>query len=491
MKILNNLQAYCIILLFIVFFFAPLNSFFSQDDFYHLRQVMDKKIRELPYLFIPSFSAEQTFYRPLSREVYNFTMYSLFNLSPLPYHLVNLLLILLISWLISRFVLISTKQKLIAFFSFIIYLFNSIHSVELYYLSSVQTLLSTTFVLLSLINYLYYLRSTRFRLIVCSLICYILAVLSHESASVALLLLLFLELAINKNISGLEIKKIILRLLPFIVILIARFIIFYSSKGLPDQLVYQPNFSYVSIVNTFSWFTLWSFGLPEMLTDFMTLTLKIDPNLIKFYGNFVSIVFPLFIIFLSLNLLIIFLLRKKIFTSRLFFYFLSAFIISLSPFLFFPQHKFSYYLSLPLVWFSILLGYILNLVWVEYRKLKIAVISLLVIFLVISFQTTSLNKDTHWAAKRAKAAEFILNDIRERYPAVEKGTIFYIKNDPNYPVISKEWGTSSKQAFYILSGSDAFKLLYKDPTINVYYEDIGKPPPLPENTIVYTAKFPY
>lgn len=452
---------------------------------------MDKNISDIPSFFIPALSPEQTFYRPLSREVYNFVMYSIFNLSPLPYHLVNLSLVLLIAglmyWLIFKF----TNKKIIAIFSSFIYLFNSIHSVELYYVSSVQTLLSTTFVLYSLISYLYYLRLKRTKLMVYSMLGYFLAVLSHESAIVVVFLLLALEFILNKNIFRKDVKKLLFRLFPFTVILIARLLIFTTSYGLPNQIVYQPNFSLGSIANTFSWFTLWSFGLPEMLTDFMTLTLKINPNLLKYYGSFVRNVFPLFIIFLSFSLLMIVILRKKLFTIGIFMYFIFAFIFSLSPFIFFPQHKFSYYLSLPLVWFSVSLGYIFSSFWTEYKKLRIIVVSLLAIFLIISFQTITLNKDTHWSAKRAKAAEAILNNIKQAYPIVEKGTTFYIKNDPNYPAISKEWGTSSRQAFYILSGSDAFKLLYKDPTINVYFEDMEKPSNLPENSISYIAKFPY
>ena len=97
---------------------------------------------------------------------------------------------------------------------------------------------------------------------------------------------------------------------------------------------------------------------------------------------------------------------------------------------------------------------------------------LIISHLTISFQTKEINKITYWAAKRAEAAKFIINTTKEKFPKVIEGQIFYIKNDPNYPVISKEWGSSSKQAFYILSGSDAFKLLYNDPKIKVYFEDM-------------------
>lgn len=477
----NRLLVFLIPLL-VLFFYNPISSYFSQDDFYHLRQIMDKKVVDLPSFFIPSLSPEQTFYRPFSREVFNFIMYALFNLSPLPYHLVNLLLIFVVGWLIFWLVLTLTKNNLQAFFSTLLYLFNSVHSLELYYLSSVQTLFSTVLILLCLISYLLYLKQKRVKFLIYSLSSYILAVLSHESAVVGFFLILGLEILINKMVS----KRILL----FAFVLLTRGLVVILGNNLPAQAVYQPNFTPVNIVNSFSWFSLWSFGLPEMLTDFMTLTLKINPNLFKYYESFIKVVFPLFIIFVSLNLFIVIIFRKKILTSKLFLYLLLAFIFSLGPFLFFPQHRFSYYLSLPLVWFSIILGLLLSFAWSK-QRLKVIVICQIIIFLIISFKTVSLNKDTNWAAKRARAAQVILSDVRSLYPKVGVGTTFYIKNDSNYPVISREWGSSSKQAFYILSGSDAFQLLYKDSTIKVYFEDIDGPKFLPKDVITYTAKFPF
>jgi len=459
---------------------------------------MNKNISDLVPLLLPSATPEQTFYRPLSRELYNFVMYSTFGLSSLPYHLINLLLIFVIGGLVFWFTNLFTKQKLVAIFSTLLYLLNSVHSVELYYLSSVQTLLSTTFILLCLISYFVYLNSKRDRFLFYSTISYTLSVLSHESAVVAILFLPLIEFTASKKISKEDIKKIIIRMSPFILILFIRFLIHIFLSSLPNQLVYQPDFSFKTITNTFTWFTIWSFGLPEMLPDFMTLTLNLNPNLIKFYGDFIRLVFSLTAIFMSFFCLTAFFLRKKVLKSKMLLFFIICYILSLGPFLFFPQHKFSYYLSLPVVWFSVIIGYLLGLAWQTNRYFKIICLVLIAIFITISYNTTSLNKKTHWAAKRAQAAKVILTDISLLHPYVNKGTVFYIKNDPFYPLMSQEWGTSSKQAFYILSGSDAFQLLFKDPTIKVYYEDVNKqsfsankPLFLPKDVVNFTAKFPY
>ena len=86
-----------------------------------------------------------------------------------------------------------------------------------------------------------------------------------------------------------------------------------------------------------------------------------------------------------------------------------------------------------------------------------------------------------------------MEQFTKEYPFVPKGSTFYILDDPSYPYIAKEWGTSSKQAFYILSGSDALKLLYKDTSIETYYQAVGGlPKGVDEKKVInFIAKFPY
>ncbi len=84
-------------------------------------------------------------------------------------------------------------------------------------------------------------------------------------------------------------------------------------------------------------------------------------------------------------------------------------------------------------------------------------------------------------------------DIKTTYPNPGQGSLYYIKDDPGYPVLAKEWGITSKQTFYILSGSDALKLLYRARAISVHFERVGPLPAEIDRTkiVSYTAKFPY
>lgn len=66
--------------------------------------------------------------------------------------------------------------------------------------------------------------------------------------------------------------------------------------------------------------------------------------------------------------------------------------------------------------------------------------------------------------------------MKSTYPTLPKGAIVYFKNDPQYPFLTQEWGGTSKQASLILNGADALQLLYNDPTLKVYYEDLSSIP---------------
>src|SRR3990167_10853922 len=140
-----------------LFLSDSLFSYFSQDDFFHLRTIMDKSLSSIPSFFI-SEQKEYAFYRPLSRETYNLLMYQLFGLNSLIFHLVNFTLIILNGWLIFKFCKLLINKLVISLIALVLYLFSAVHNIELYYLASFQTLISTTFILSGLICYLNYLK---------------------------------------------------------------------------------------------------------------------------------------------------------------------------------------------------------------------------------------------------------------------------------------------------------------------------------------------
>lgn len=471
-----------------------LNSYFSQDDFFHLAQVFDKSVSDIPKFFLPTNDLGYAFYRPVSRELYNFIMFKLFGLSPLPYHLINISLIFINSFLLYKIALSFAKKELnlMVVFSVAFYLLSAVHNVELYYLSSVQTLLATTFALCCILNFDKYLRLPKRKSLIFAIIFFILAFCSHESAIVIIPILGILQLNKNWPVNRKSWKLLVTNMAPFLLLVLLRFTVFLVITGLPQQSVYQPVFSAKSLLNSLSWFTLWSFGASEILVDFISPGFHLNPNFIKWYGDYATVTFPLLgFLINSLILLIIF--KKELIKDKNLSLFLICFIISLTPFLFFPWHKFIYYLSFPIIWLSLFLGEVISQLWRTNFFLKAFVVLYLVMFLVVTYETINLNKVTYWAAKRAAVAQYLLSDLKTKYPSLDKNTVFYIMDDPNYPNIAIEWGTSSKQAFYILSGSDAFKLLYHDLGIKVFYQFMNNLPSdiNQSKMITYMPKFPY
>lgn len=486
MKKVSILGFLLLIFLPILLFQQSLFSYFSQDDFFHLRVIMDKKVADLPGFFL-SRQQEYSFYRPLSREFFNLVMYQLFALNPLPFHLVNLILIIFNTFGTLFLVKKISQQITTAFLAGVLYSVNAVHSVELYYLASVQTLLATFLMLVTILIFLSFLETLNKKIYFFSLLIFVLALLSHETAIIlpGILFLLVMLLAKNKN----QLIHYFFYLVPFFLLVLLYFSRTSLFNGLPGEQVYQPIFSIKSIFNSLMWYVLWSFNLPEMLVDFIGPNFAVNPNLIKWYGYYLKIVLPLLLGIALSILYFFFLLRKRNQILKISIFYFLSFLTALLPFLLFPQHKSIYYLSFAMIWFSSLLALVIAPFW---QSKKIWIMLIIFGFIIISYLTAKLNGLTYWAAKRAVAAKYILNDFQKHYLKLEKNSVIYIKNDPNYPFIAKEWGSSSKQAFYILSGSDAFKLLYHDLTLRVYFEDVNQAPDNDVKEIVYyLAKFPF
>lgn len=481
-----------IIFLTLLFFSDILFRFFSQDDFFHLRAIMAKDFSSIPSFFM-SMQEEYAFYRPLSRETYNLIMYKTFGLNPLPFHIINFGLILTNIFLVYKVVGTIVKKNTVPVLAALLYAISSIHSIELFYLASVQTLLATFFMLLGINFYLTFRVKGELIFFLLTLLAFILGLTSHETAIVLPGILFFAAFAFRKKRENILDRKIVFRFMLFLVVGIVYLLGTSLLSGMPTQKVYQPIFSIKSMLNSLSWYTLWSFGLSEIFADFIGPKFAINPNLMKFYGQYTFFSISAFSFLLSILVFLCFQLRRIQINFRPLILFGVSFIIALSPFLFFPQHKSSYYLTFSTVWFSSALAFILAMGWEISKVTKVLVVLFLVFFTTLSYQTIKLNHLTFWAAKRAPAAQYILSDIEKAYPSPNKGTIFYIKDDPEYPFIAKEWGSSSKQAFYILSGSDALKLLYRDPTISIYFEGMDTLPAGIDQTkiISYTARFPF
>lgn len=261
----------------------------------------------------------------------------------------------------------------------------------------------------------------------------------------------------------------------------------------PGEKQYQAIFNPKTILNSFTWYSAWSLGLPETLIDFIGPGLKLNPTLMRYWGNFYIFIFSSFgISIATLAAIFIYLIKKSgnLFLDKRILLFLLWFPVGIAPVIFLPAHKSTHYLIfvLPAFWVTIIFT-TLNFYRQSVKlhpKLTISITTLLIISLIIlSIASIKLGENTYWAATRGRLAEKLIKQVKSAYPALPEGAALYFTNDKNYPFLTEEWGGTSKQASLILNGSDAIQLLYKDRTLKVYYEDLGGLPDNLKNRRVY------
>ena len=473
----------------IILYHPALFTYFSQDDFYHFKvSQADTLAKFINNLGIHSFEERGiAFYRPVSRELLFGLYYPIFGLNSLPFRLFSFLIhflnIYLVYLLVQRFL----HKRYLSFFVSFFFGITAANVATLYYLAGgIQTLLATTFTLSCLLLFPKY-KSLSF-------LSFVAAITSHEQAIIIPFLLFGLCLIRS---SRKEIRNHLFGLIPyFLAISALLFIEFFKIGFSSTEQQYQAVFDIKRTLNSLAWYSFWALGLPETLIDFVMPGLKLNPNLLKYWGNYYQLIFPSFVIFLILLIIsVLTLIFKKntIFKNKYFLFCLLWFPLGLSPVLLLPLHKSTHYLVISLLPFWSIIGFI-TFSFFDLSKTRSVMLSrtFMIVFIsniaFLSSVSVLLGSTNYWAANRGRIAEKLITDVKSQYPTLPKGSIIYFTNDPSYPKLTKEWGDSSKQANLVLNGADALQLLYGDPTIKVYYENIQSPDMEGQNIFPVVAK---
>ncbi len=436
----------------IALYSRSIGIYFSADDWFHLRVSQINTITE----FLKFFSFERnaqtiSFYRPLSTQVFFFTLQKLFGLNPVPYHLFVTLCFCLSLYLAYKSILLLSNSKRTAIFSVIIYGFSVSNFTRLYFLSAFQEI---ALVILSLLCLISHIENRKNR----ALLFFILALTSKETAVIIPILILITDW-FKKRVKLSNYLPYFIILLPYLYL---RFHVFGTTTG--DS--YSWNFSPLKALNTFSWYSLWSIGAPELLVDYIGSGFRPIP---RFFTDFVIwwpfIIFPLLIL-IVLSLYLFFKYYGK--SSRDFVFGLLFFLASLSPVLFLPTHKFTLELGLPLIGFSMAIFSLFT------RTNKITYIFLFV-YIFYNLSMNYLTYTTHYSVNRAKVSQKIYKYFLKKYPTEPIGSYFEFINDTT--AYTKEWG-SSKQIANSIGESELFRVIYHDSQYQVFFEDIpGNRPP--------------
>lgn len=461
----------------LILYYPALFTYFSQDDFFHFKvSLTDGSAFQFINLFgfHPFTERGIAFYRPIFREGLFNIFYTFFGLNSLPFRVLQFSLLFLNSALAYYLIYKLLKNKNLSLFVAFFYTVCAAQVAPLYYLAGgIQVLGVTSFLLLTLILIL---KHSPF-----SFVTFILALASHELASVIpflILALFFIRYPINTAL------RKIWQVIPFFIILLTYSYLETSKIGFSTaEKQYQIVFNAKTMLNSYMWYTGWALGLPEMLIDFVQSGFKLNPTLMKYWGNYYLIIFSAFftnLFLLSTGLIYLLIKKAKVFINKKFLFFVLWFVISLIPVILLPLHKSTQYLETGLVAFWAIIGFIIlniyrasefPLVRWEAKVVKICLFILISSLFTLSATSAILQKTTYWAIERGKYAQQLIEQVTAAYPTLPKGSIIYFENDPNYPFIAKDWGSSSKQAAFILNNEDALQLIYRDPTLKVYYED--------------------
>jgi hypothetical protein len=450
MKIIKKYFPFFFIFLAVLAIYFPVFSlYFTQDDFFVLKMGTAKSVSDFLNFFSFHNSYNYAFYRPFTTQVYAFVMKSLFNLQPLSFHLVSFIFFLANIFLVFKILEKLLKKKSLSFLVAFFYGINASNLGSLAYISNFQEIGMAFFLFLS---FWLYLEDKKI-----APLFFVFSLLSKENALVFPLILIVYEFLLGQR--GWR------KTLPFWLVLIV-YGLLRLGAGLPDVSVYQPVFTPIKIFNSYFWYLLWGIGLPEMLIDFVGPGLKIDPRLIIYYRQEIQIIFSASLVFALLLAGSILRSSKKDKSQEVFF--LLWFMVGLLPVIFWPWHKFAYYLTFPL------LGLVGFLVLLLKNLPKVLIGVGIFLLLVVSLTTIHLSWRTYWVITRAKIAENLVNDLKAKYPQLPQGATLYFENDPEYPLILG-FGNSSTQAYYTLSGENGPQVIYNDLSLKVYYQDFGKP----------------
>lgn len=417
-----------IFILSLIIFFPSLTNFFTHDDFFLLKVSRISSLGGFLNFFNLLRGPEGLgMYRPLGMQTFYLLDWKLFNLNPLGLHIISFITFFTVVYLVYKLTSVLLNNSKLAIFSAFLYATSASHFGHLYSLGTYPELLVTLFTLLGAINFIDFIKGRGERYLLFSFLCFLGGLLTKETFAIipALFVLIYLYYFVTDRKYLVNPKTLIVSLIPFIVVLVGYFYFRFRYFGFPKGDSYVWVFS-SRVFNTLVWYFLWALNLPEMLVDFVGPGLKFNPNLFKYWSREIIPIFVLFGLQLALlfyAFLKSFVIRKKSQITNhysLFAFCIAWFIIALLPVIFLPLHKFTYYLTLPLVGFVIFLSYIL-----VSHKSKILNFLFLVFWLFLSVLTLALTSETHWMTRGAEISKKVYVYFQINKQTLEGKTIVF------------------------------------------------------------------
>jgi tetratricopeptide (TPR) repeat protein len=322
---------------------------------------------------------ESAFYRPLQAFTH-MVDYSLWKLNPSGYHAMNIFLHILASLSLYWLVNIIFQDKLLSFFTAILFVVHPIHTEAITYISGRADPMALLFMLISFIFYIKYLKTENVGTYLLIFLSYTLALLSKENSLILPVLLLLYHFSFKKRI---KLKAI----MPFVILV---------TCYLGSRLILLK--SATIHISKFSEITARIPGFFAALGSYLKL-LVLPFGLHVDYGNRLfsfSSWKPLSGLIILTCLLVY--AGKKRNSNNLVFFSISWFFLGLLPVsnIFFPLPFYlaEHYLYLPSIGFFLILAKLLTDVY-RIKKYRLLVKGL-VVFLLVFYSHLTIKQNRYW-----------------------------------------------------------------------------------------------
>ncbi len=339
-----------------------------------------------------------------------------------------------------------TKDTLTGVLTGCFWITASIHFMTLSWIAAAYNIIGTFFYLLTSLFFLkYILKGNRYYYFL-SIFLFLLAVLSFEFSITWPIIFLIYCIYIH--------KRYYLKFVPYLVISFVYLFIKFMYAVIPKIPEYEITLN-VNSLKAFFWYVLWALNIPEEFKYQVSNILILMNN--KFLSEFWPLVFKTYtslilLVTICVGIPIYRYFKKEIeINPRIIIFSIVYFVITISPVLLLPNHTYTMYLTLSSIGIYALISHLLSS-----NKSKLLIIGVLAVWISSSQITLNFYKATSWIVDSQKKAKDVLEYSLAKYPTLPKGTTLY------FPLIKKR----EEQA---LSGKNAFKVMYDDSKLEVYY----------------------
>lgn len=339
-KIFSSVPSYVVILFTIglLVFSMILTNYFIGDDFTWLRWAADcQQLLQQTGLkqcgsVIPTIThfftnSEGFFYRPGTKS-YFFLAYPIFELFPLPFHIVSILLHISAGTLVFFIGKKLLKSNTFGFIAALLFLLLSVHAEAVYWASVTGHMVTTNLLLLSFLSYMYWRETKRIILFIIPVLATFFSMFFHEFGTTGPLLLLAYDLIYTgKSVLKQPLRKW------YYLILLSPIVLYYFMRVSAQSVWFQGDYSYN--------LSKLPFNIVGNLFGYLMITVA-GPVFLPIYDNLrvqsanSLVITGIVLLFIICGLVVLFLKKFRYISSDTRFFLLVAFamiIIPLLPFL--------------------------------------------------------------------------------------------------------------------------------------------------------------